>query len=154
MATTALGGSAIVQTGNPINVVDGGGGTYYGTGTSRASFAPGATAQSATLSGRTEGRLLEYFNTASFVSGGTLYGNTGRNILRGPTQRDVDIGLTKYIPVHDNLNLEFRAQAFNISNTPNFQNPASDIGTASTFGVITATAGNPRILQFALKLTY
>ena len=150
----SFSGSAIVQTGIPITINDGGGATYYGTGTSRASYVPGATAASATLGGTTESRLNQYFKTASFVGSGTLYGNTARNILRGPTQRDVDIGLTKYTAIHDNLNLEFRAQAFNITNTPNFSNPASDIGTASTFGVITATAGNPRILQFALKLTY
>jgi len=150
----SLTGSGILQTGSPITVTDGGGATYYGTGTSRASYVPGATAKSATLSGSTESRLLKYFDTTQFVTGGTLYGNTARNILRGPTQRVADLGLTKTTAVHDNLNLEFRAQAFNITNTPNFNNPASDIGTSSTFGVITSTAGNPRILQFALKLIY
>jgi len=52
------------------------------------------------------------------------------------------------------VKLEFRAQAFNITNTPTFANPASDVGTTATFGVITATVGNPRILQFVAKVTF
>ena len=72
----------------------------------------------------------------------------------GLTQRVADLSLTKYTTIHDNWKLEFRAQAFNVTNTPNFGNPSGDIGTASTFGSITTTVGNPRILQFALKLKY
>ena len=83
----------------------------------------------------------------------TLYGNTGRNILHGPLQRSLDLSLTKNTRISDNLHLQFRAQAFNLTNTPNFNNPASDVG-ATGFGVITSQAGNPRILQFVLKLTY
>jgi hypothetical protein len=117
-------------------------------------------------SGRTENRLTAYFNNGIesgsttppsvtrtdtltgaapvFMTATNYYGNTGRNILNGPFERDADIGLTKITPI----------QAFTLTNTPNFASPASDIGTSSTFGVITATVGNPRILQFALKLTY
>jgi hypothetical protein len=50
--------------------------------------------------------------------------------------------------------MEFRAQAFNITNTPSFGNPGNDVGTASTFGTITTTVGNPRILQFVIKVLY
>jgi len=167
-------GSVIAQSGTPITMTNSSAATYYGTDTSRASYVPGGTAAQAMKGGRTENRLTAYFNNG-IVSGSTgavtktdpltgaapvfetattYYGNTGRNILNGPFERDADIGLTKVTPIHGNLNLEFRAQAFNITNTPNFASPASDIGTTSTFGVITATVGNPRILQFALKLTY
>jgi len=163
-------GSVVVQTGGPITINDSGGGTYYGTGTSRASYAPGGTAAMAVKHGRTESRLNAYFDNgiygttqpadtqtgqaAVFAPAGTLYGNTARNILRGPLQRDVDLGMSKRTALRENLNLEFRAQAFNLTNTPNFSNPASDTGSPTTLGVISSQAGNPRILQFALKLIY
>jgi hypothetical protein len=122
----------------------------------------------AVKSGRVENRLNAYFNNgiagtqndtltgapAVFAGSGNLYGNTGRDIMRGPLQRDLDLSLTKYIPIHRTLNAEFRAQAFNITNTPSFANPGSDVGTTTSFGVITATVGNPRILQFVLKFTF
>jgi hypothetical protein len=167
-------GTAVLQSGTPINITNGGGAAYYGTDTSRASFVAGGAAGMAVKHGRPEDRLTAYFNdgiynstTATvtqtdtltgaapvFATAGNLYGNTGRNILRGPLQRDLDLALTKYTTIHENLKLEFRAQAFNITNTPTFANPASDVGTASSFGSITATVGNPRILQFVLKLDY
>jgi hypothetical protein len=169
-------GTAIVQSGTPFSITNSGGAAYYGTDTSRGSFVSGATTTQAVKTGRAEGRLLAYFNNGIesgattppsvtqndtltgaapvFQTATNFYGTTGRNILRGPTQRDLDIGLSKFTNLADGLKLEFRAQAFNVTNTPNFANPASDIGTTSTFGVISATVGNPRILQFALKLTY
>jgi outer membrane receptor protein involved in Fe transport len=146
-------GTAILQSGTPFEIDDAAGATYYGTDTSRGNYVVGATAATAKLSGRTEGRLNAYFNTAAFTTATTLYGNTGRNILQGPFQRDLDLALSKSTLLRDGLKLEFRAQAFNLTNTPNFNNPASDVG-AGSFGVITSQAGNPRILQFVLKLTY
>ena len=74
--------------------------------------------------------------------------------MRGPLQRVLDLSLTKYTTIYEGVKLEFRAQAFNLTNTPNFANPASDVGTASTFGSITSTVGNPRILQFATKVSF
>ena len=131
-----------------------GGATYYGTDTSRASFVPGATNATALLSGRVENRLNEYFNTAAFTGAGTVYGDVGRNTIPGPINRDFDISLNKMTPIGDGIMTEFRAQAFNLTNTPNFANPASDEGTTSTFGVISTTVGNPRILQFVLKVSF
>jgi hypothetical protein len=163
-----LSGTAVVQSGTTFSINDAGGATYYGTNTSRASFVAGATTRMAVKSGRVENRLNAYFNNgiagtqndtltgapAVFAGSGNLYGNTGRDIMRGPLQRDLDLSLTKYIPIHRTLNAEFRAQAFNITNTPSFANPGSDVGTTTSFGVITATVGNPRILQFVLKFTF
>lgn len=150
----AVSGTGIVQSGLPITITNSGGATYYGTDTSRGSFAPGATVAAAILKGRTESRLNAYFNTAAFVQSPDVYGDTGRNILRGPMNRDLDFSLNKKTQLSEGVTAEFRAQAFNLTNTPNFANPASDVGTTSTFGVISSTVGNPRILQFALKFTF
>jgi hypothetical protein len=167
-------GTAVVQSGTPFSITNSGGATYYGTDTSRGSFVAGGTTAQAVKHGRVEDRLTAYFNdgiyssTAGtvtqtdtltgaapvFATAGNLYGNTGRNILRGPLQRDLDLAMTKRTQIRDSVELEFRAQAFNITNTPNFANPGSDVGTSSTFGSITTSVGNPRILQFVAKVTF
>jgi len=167
-------GTGVIQSGTPITITNSGGALYYGTNTSRASYVVGGKAAQAVKHGRVESRLTAYFNngiysstTAAttqndtltgaapvFATAGNYYGNTARNILRGSLQRDLDISLQKDTVIRGGYIAEFRAQAFNITNTPTFANPASEIGTASSFGVITATVGNPRILQFVLKIRY
>ncbi|HLV87778.1 MAG TPA: TonB-dependent receptor [Candidatus Sulfotelmatobacter sp.] len=85
-----------------------------------------------------------------------------RNNLRGPRFSDVDLALNKHFPIRDRLNLEFRAEAFNVFNHPSFGLPGGNGGAVSTadisnpaqFGVITQTAGTPRIMQFALRLEF
>jgi hypothetical protein len=59
----------------------------------------------------------------------------------------------KSFPIKDRVNLQFRAEAFNILNRANFSNPGSTVSSTTTFGRITA-AGSPRVLQFALKVLF
>jgi len=125
----------------------------YGTSSSRASFAPGATIASVQLSGSVESRLNQYFNTAAFVRAGNGFGDSGRNILRGPAQRNIDFSVNKRIPILERLALEWRSEFFNVLNFVNFANPGSSI-TASSNGVIRSTTGNPRVIQMALKLQF
>ena len=86
--------------------------------------------------------------------GGTVFGNLGRNILRGPDQQDFDIAAIKTTPLTDRVKLIFRWEIFNVLNRPNFANPSNDVSTPSTFGVISALTVNPRIMQYALKLQF
>ncbi len=148
-----VAGVAIAQSGTPISILDTSGAAIYGTASSRASWAPGATIQSAQGSGRTQDRLNQYFNTAAFVRAGNFFGDTGRNILRGPVQRNIDLSVNKQIPISEKAWLEFRSEFFNILNITNFSNPGGSI-TASSYGVIRNTTGNPRVIQFALKLGF
>ena len=147
-------GIGVVQSGLPFSVEDANGGSYYGVGQSRANFAPGITTAQAKLTGRTEDRLTHYFNTQAFVPAGGYYGNSGRNILRGPLQRNLDMSLIKDTTLHESLNIEFRSEFFNIMNYANFNSPDSSISSASSYGVISSTTGNPRVIQFALKLSF
>ncbi|HEY4356625.1 MAG TPA: TonB-dependent receptor [Acidobacteriaceae bacterium] len=149
-----IAGTVVAQSGRPFEMDNTGGATLYGTDTSRASYAPGRTAASAVKHGRVEDRINAYFDTTAFVTAGTLYGNTGRNIMRGPFQRNVDLALNKSTKIHDSFNALFRVQAFNAFNYVNFDNPATGIDTAATYGVITNTTGNPRIIQLSLKLDF
>jgi hypothetical protein len=102
----------------------------------------------------------QWFNTADFVSPGQYtFGNSGRNILVGPGTKQVDASLFKDFPLSsaENRSLQFRAEIFNVLNTPQFNNPNASIGNAAA-GTITA-AGQPalfqrtsREIQLALKL--
>jgi hypothetical protein len=65
---------------------------------------------------------------------------------------DLDLVLAKSFLIRESMSLNFRAEAYNILNTPYFSNPGSSLGTGS-FGVISA-AGNGRIMQLALKLKF
>ncbi len=97
--------------------------------------------------------LNKFFNTAAFTSNkpGT-FGNTGRNILRGPMRENLDFGMLKDFPLRERLRLQLRAEAFNIFNHANFGNPNGN-ASAANFGRIT-TATTPRIMQMALKLVF
>ena len=113
------------------------------------------------------GPKLQYLNPAAFVNNtpGT-YGNLGRSVLRGPGQLQFDLALSRIFAIHEAFRLEVRAEAFNVINHTNFIAPATGTGipgistgglslsrSSSNFGQIT-TAGDPRILQFAMKLYF
>lgn len=108
-----------------------------------------------------------------------LMGNHGRNSLRGENFWQVDMGLHRNFPIAEKVNLQFRAEAFNIFNHPNFLYPTSVSGLRAangtvtfspTFGRITTNAarayssgggysplfqsGGPRSLQFAVRLSF
>jgi Carboxypeptidase regulatory-like domain/TonB dependent receptor len=124
----------------------------------------------------------EYFNTAAFgynaqnAANGTLtldpqmsgtVGSERKNALYGPHYRHVDVSLFKTFPVYRESTLEFRAEAFNVTNTTNYAAPNASLqvtpGTGNTydiqgsqFGQLTATSANynPRQIQFALKYQF
>ncbi len=97
--------------------------------------------------------INQYFNTASFTTNAlAAFGNTGRNVLRGPGTTNVDFGAIKSFHIHESWKAQLRAESFNLFNTTKFSNPNSTVSSA-TFGRITG-AGNPRVIQIALKLIF
>ncbi|HEX3247798.1 MAG TPA: hypothetical protein VHS05_00115, partial [Pyrinomonadaceae bacterium] len=95
----------------------------------------------------------QWFNTAAFVfpAPGT-FGNAGRNIIDGPGYQTVNLSLMKNTALSERVNLQFRAEAFNLLNHPNFNLPDNFLGSP-TFGRITS-ARDPRHIQFGLKLLF
>jgi len=80
-----------------------------------------------------------------------------RNNLRGPGWFNIDLGLGKTFPIYkERVNLKFRADAFNATNHPSFDNPSTDITESSgtPFGNIGGTASSARVLQGALRLEF
>jgi hypothetical protein len=87
----------------------------------------------------------------------TLYGNSGIGTILGPGNFNFDISLIKTTHITERQSVIFRAEFFNAFNHPQFSNPvAADLAVSSpsTFGQITTTAVNPRLIQFALKYIF
>jgi carboxypeptidase family protein len=170
----ALSAVVTLQSGLPFSVLDSAAGTLYGPATfyTTGELAPGATLSDAVRGGSVSNRVNEFFNKQAFVSapsvpdgglidgkypvsgGGTVFGNLGKNILRGADQRDFDIAIAKSIPLTERVRLTFRCEVFNLFNRSNFAKPSSDVSSPSNFGVISGLTVNPRIMQYAIKMQF
>lgn len=96
---------------------------------------------------------LGWINRAAFARPEPFaYGNAGRNIMRGPGLKNLDIGLVKNTPLTEKTNLQFRTEFFNAFNMVNFGNPDSNF-SSQNFGVI-LSARSARSIQFSLKLAF
>ena len=104
--------------------------------------------------------VQHWFDTTAFREPGLLqFGNSARNVLQGPGTKQLDFSAFKEFPFNESRRLEFRAEFFNIFNTPQFNNPNGTLGSAA-FGTITS-AGSPisfqrtsRQIQFGLKFYF
>jgi len=98
--------------------------------------------------------IAQYFNTAAFaLSAIGTFGTSPRNVMRGPGAVNFDLGFMKSFALAEKWRLEFRTELFNAFNTPGFGSPYATVNVANRFGRI-ESAGDPRILQFALKLLF
>jgi hypothetical protein len=139
-----------VQTGFPVTIFSGRDQSNTGAGFDRPNTVAG---QDANLS-RDQRSAGRWFNTAAFVLQplGT-FGNTGRNTIISPGIVQWDASLLKSFHFREDLRLQFRFEAFNAANHPNFGNPDASV-TSTNFGRITTTRLNMRELQFGLKLIF
>jgi hypothetical protein len=160
-----LSGTLAWQSGSPFSIFSGVDNSLSGMLGDRADLAVSSVQQAVLGGGRSHAaEVQEWFNTGAFVVNqiGT-FGDTGKNILRGPRYFDVDLVATKDVKITERLALEFRAEFFNAFNNVNFGNPDGNLQDA-TFGQITGLAGasssntygtaQPRIIQFAMKLSF
>ncbi len=107
------------------------------------------------------GSPARWFNPAAFLAppnSSGFYGNLGRDTLIGPGLGTWDLSLLKDTPIHEKLNLQFRAEFFNVLNRANFNSPNAIVftptGVSPTAGVITSTSTSSRQIQFGLKLLW
>src|SRR5258708_1824581 len=144
------------QSGQPLNFGVSGAPAYAG---SRASVTGTGSAQT---SGSVSERLggvsggPGYLNASAFrVPLSFEFGNTprldGRN--RGPGNVNLDLSLIKSVPIRESLRVQFRVEAFNVTNTPVFGLPNTTVGNPG-FGVVGSQANNPRNLQLAVKILW
>jgi hypothetical protein len=127
----------------------------------RPSLAPGRTIDSARKSGSVQSRLSQFFDPTAFANSEDAWGNAGRNILRGPVQRQFDFALVKDTQISERYGVELRWEGFNVFNQATFSNPSAltlpttnaAIAT-SNVGQITSTIGGPRTMQIALRMKF
>jgi hypothetical protein len=82
------------------------------------------------------------------------FGNCGVGIARAPGYVNTDASLSKRFEVGGPRYVEFRVEAFNLFNHPNFGPPARDISVPNTFGLITTTVSSPRVVELVLKFYF
>ncbi len=91
-----------------------------------------------------------WFNTNAFAHAATgQFGDVGRNTMDGPAFQQWDFSAIKTIPIRESMNLQFRAEVFNIFNNVNFALPNNDINSPNFGQIVAAQPG--RIVQLALK---
>lgn len=189
-----ISGQTVAESGQPYSVYDFSGSVasqYLGTsdyiGNPIVPLKPGVTPAQAQLQGTTGVNAGSPVLNANdflpqFLAPGTfgvppcdssgcdiyesLYGNTGRNIFRGPFQVRFDMSLAKEFPIQERFRLRFEVDAFNVFNHPSFDAPNNNVTFFPNFsgppsippqgslGVIQHTIGSPRFLQLNLHLTF
>ena len=97
--------------------------------------------------------LTHWFSAAAFTAPPAyVYGNAGRNILVGPGTTNLDFNLSKNFYFRERYRLQCRAEAFNLTNTPPFGLPNTNVLVAGAGQITSAQAA--RILQGALKVIF
>jgi hypothetical protein len=165
-----LSGIGIAMSGLPVDIFDPAGGFLYGLFGARPNWEPGANRKSA-MNHIPPGYS---FNPAAFMQAtvqsgqpipsahdptalagdlGTDIGNVGRNVLRGPSQSNIDFCVSKRFSLSESKDLELDADFFNAFNHPNRANPVSDISTAD-FGKILSFSSSPRMIQLSVKFNF
>jgi hypothetical protein len=148
------------QSGFPFSVSSGVDNSSSGVNSDRADYKGGGSAQ---LSySRSHGQeVAQWYDISKFtVDALGTFGNSGRNILRGPRFFNTDMGLLKNTKIKERTNIQFRAEFFDIFNNVNFQPPNSTI-TSPAVGRITSVVvdnfglpNSERIIQLGLKLVF
>jgi len=143
--------ATIMQTGFYVAVSQSNQNSIIGTSNQR----PNATSISPITSGDLESRLGGYLNPAAFsIAPQFTYGNLSRTIpVRGPGIANMDASMFKSLAVRERFKAQFRAEAYNLTNTPQFQNPSLTFGNAG-FGTITSLWNFPRVIQMGVHLAW
>jgi hypothetical protein len=157
LADYAVGGwqlnvTTVIQSGFPLAIWQNSNqNSVIGTGVQR----PNATGTSPETSGNLESRLDGYINALAFsLAPAYTFGNVSRTIpYRGPGTANWDMSLFKTFKIRERLSAQFRAEALNAFNTPQFRGPNTAFGN-SNFGKITQQANFPRYLQLGGRIYF
>jgi hypothetical protein len=162
-------GVMTLQSGAPFSILDPAGGTAYdlASPSATATFNPGFGCGNALSSGNIQSRLANWVNPAAYTpdslatlsngasSDATVYGNTPRNCIIGPPQKNVDFTLDKTFKLGERQSLRFRTDFFNLFNHPSFAIPSAPaVSPAGGSAPITSVVGTPRLIQFSLKYSF
>jgi Carboxypeptidase regulatory-like domain/TonB dependent receptor/TonB-dependent Receptor Plug Domain len=164
----SLSGATTFQSGHPLSIWGTNARNVYGiSGTEEdlGELAPGCTRYQLKVPGAVDRKLGGFFNRSCIGSYpvvgddgiATGFGNMKPGVINGPAQANFDVSFAKEIPMNlfgrESAWL-FRAEFFNLFNTPSFGDPDINTADGASFGTISSTLGNPRIVQFALKYNF
>jgi hypothetical protein len=147
-----VNGLTVMRAGFPYNVTCGCDPTGIGTASGRPDLLPGVPVVPANFNLPTN-----QLNIGAFATPVGHFGNLGRNVFVGPSAYNWDFSLFKNFVVFEKQKLQFRAEMFNLFNTPQFSNPGASIAAPATFGKTLSTIpavggfGSNRQIQFALR---
>jgi hypothetical protein len=145
-------GNGTYQTGSPLTITSGQDNSRTGMGNDRAKL----TSVSREAPAGADKRV--WFNRAAFaVNDLGTFGELGRGAFYGPSLFSWDMGGFKNFRISESMNIQFRAEFFNAFNQTNFANPVTNVsggGFGSMNNTLTGDAGDPRIMQFALKFVF
>ncbi|MDR3572217.1 MAG: carboxypeptidase-like regulatory domain-containing protein [Anaerolineaceae bacterium] len=136
--------------------------SYFGAGQTRPNAIAGAQ-KKMSGSAHSDARRKEWFNTAAFAQPGNYeFGNESRvdSTLCSQGVNNFDMSVSKLTPISKGINIQFRAELFNMFNHAQFGPPGGSLGSAAlsngeaSFGRVTSQANKPRIAQFSLRLNY
>jgi Carboxypeptidase regulatory-like domain/TonB dependent receptor len=168
-------GIGVIQSGAALSIFDGNAGSVYGNFNNRAQATGSDPSTHGSLFSRVvgNGRYLDgsAFTRAPEAPNGTSiadqdFGNSSVGLVRGPGQHNLDMAVERIFPVKEKNSFRFRAEFFNLTNTPQFGNPNTGLGyglatipnpvASSGFGQINGEQGgpHPRIIQFAAKYMF
>ncbi len=173
----SVSGVTTIQDGVPLTIEDTGGSIFLGgqgvgsvsAFSSTAQICPGKSYSDLLTSGSLQDRVTSallgtgpgYLNGKAqgvlcalpAIGNGTGFGNTGGGAVLGPPQSNWDMSIAKNFTVREGQNLQFRSEFFNTFNHPQFAIP-NTLVSSTTYGQISNTSVNPRIIQLALKYTF
>lgn len=153
------------NTGNPFTIFSGYDNSFSAMGSDRADLTVADIGQAVLSTGRSHAAEANaWFNVNDFGPNAIgTFGDTGKNVLRGPRYFDADLAAVKTTKLTERAALEFRAEFYNAFNNVNFGLPDNYL-TDSGFGQITGSAGSsssntygtaqPRIIQFGAKVSF
>jgi hypothetical protein len=151
------------RSGLPFTVTDGVDVSLTGVGSDRPNVLPGVPVYRHNFFPSTTSKYPQWYNPAAFaLAAPGNFGNEQLMSLRGPGYANLDLAISKFIPIYERAKLELRGEAFNALNHPNYSTPTNSTAIApqlsplnsATAGLITSTATDNRILQIAAKITF
>jgi hypothetical protein len=148
-----------LYSGQPVNIVTGSNRNFDSANNNRPNLVKGVNAFLDPHRSRSVARNA-WFNTAAFapngpglgIGPGGADGNTGRDYLRGPGYRDIDLGLFRTITFERGMALQIRGEATNVFNLVSLNNPTANLAS-SLNGKITSAA-SPRLIQLGARFTF
>lgn len=153
-----------IQSGTALTIAETNANNVFGINEDRAQLTGHCTNGQLVRKGSIQSKLNDYFNQSCFTTPkvispdgiGTAFGNSATGIVDGPGQANLDLELSKLLQLNwprEKSTIRLRAEFFNALNHPQFANPDTNF-SSPTFGVISGTAVNARVMQLALKFAF